>query len=743
MNRLPTEYRIGQVLTARVEQVLPFGAFVRLRDGAPAYIRRRELTRSGNVDPREVLSVGQEVQAAVVALPEPGRNLELSVRRMEPDPWETFARQCQLRDTVRGTVKGLTAAGVFVELAPGVDGLIPPEELAPWPVQEPDKLLWTGDEVEAMVTHLDREKKQLRLSIRRQMAHQVRTQQILSYLRADQETLAEPPPAVEDTGTEKDRWPDLEGLGPVLVVDGHPIVREQLVIWLKQHGCEAESVALAAEGWARLQQGTYRLALVDLDGQDTLEAIRALRESGVQVPIFGLGIPEWIAEQGRELESLGVVDLFFKPLNLDEILESLVRLARGELVGPVRAPLPERKQQIRRSFQQFTQTMRSSIPLEERLEAGLAELTRLTRAELSVLFHRDPSSHQVRIMALAGQLPVNHAAEYALATSPVKDLILEGGHLFRSRLSDRDRRRFQKLLEVVEFHSCIGVPIPVGGRVEHALFLFHREANALSGLDLRHAYAMAALLGAALESKGLEERLLAASPLLLSGNLAAGFGHDVYNKMSALELQVRNLHAMSRTSAYDQLGEAIDQLLQNTLDLRQTVEAFRDVIRTEEWVAFDVNSLLQRAAALLRTVAARHRVTIKLELAPDLPPVLGSPVRLEQVFLNTMLNALQQMDLKLERWPAGVAELQISTGLEAGADRPLWVRFRDTGPGIHRRWWEEIFALGFSTRPGGTGLGLFIVRCLVESMGGAIYVEASPIPIGTTFRVELPIAQPA
>ncbi|MGQ9598884.1 MAG: S1 RNA-binding domain-containing protein [Anaerolineae bacterium] len=746
MDRLPKEYRIGQMVTGRVEQVFPFGVFVRLQDGTPAYIRRRELTRAGNVDPREALSVNQEVQAAVVALPEPGRNLELSVRQIEPDPWEIVSRQFKVRDAIRGTVKGLTAGGVFVEVMPGVDGLIPLEELAPWPVKDPDQLLWIGDQVEATITHLDREKKQLRLSIRKQMAHQARALQIVNYLRAE-ETGRDAWPEIDEPETRDAPWFDLHGVGRVLVIDDHPAVREQLVIWLRQHGCPAEGVASADEGWTRLREENYRLVLVDLDRQDRPKAIRALRESGLETPILGMGVPEWIAEQSRELEAVGILDVFLKPLNLDEILDTLVRVARGESVGPYRASPLSQSGKTAPSFQQFAQMMRQSSPLEERLEAGLAELIRLTHAELAVLFHWDPISRQMRIMALAGELPIDHSAEYTLAASPVKDLILEGERVFKPRLSEHDKRRFQKLLDMVAFQSCIGVPVSVGGWVEHALFLFHREPNALTGLHLRHAYAMAALLGAALESKAVEERLRAESAFLLSGKLAAGFGHDVFNKMSALELQARNLCALYETStrspdplAYEQLGETIDQLMRNTLDLKQTVEAFRDLIRAEEWGAFDLNSLLQQAVALLRTMAHRHQVSIRLDLAPDLPPVVGSPVRLEQVFLNIMLNALQQMSRKLEQWPAGVAVLRIRTGLEAEADRPLWVRFSDTGPGIHRRLWEEIFALGYSTRPGGTGLGLFIVRCLVESMGGTICVEESPVPLGTTFRVELPIA---
>jgi len=65
-------------------------------------------------------------------------------------------------------------------------------------------------------------------------------------------------------------------------------------------------------------------------------------------------------------------------------------------------------------------------------------------------------------------------------------------------------------------------------------------------------------------------------------------------------------------------------------------------------------------------------------------------------------------------------------------------RFKDNGLGIHRQLWERIYDLGFSTKEGGTGLGLYIAKGLVESLGGHIKVEESYILVGSTFLVELP-----
>ena len=99
-----------------------------------------------------------------------------------------------------------------------------------------------------------------------------------------------------------------------------------------------------------------------------------------------------------------------------------------------------------------------------------------------------------------------------------------------------------------------------------------------------------------------------------------------------------------------------------------------------------------------------------------------------------MLNGIQHMEIK--RY--GQRMLTISTAY-CTTMAVAWVQARvsDTGPGIHRQQWDRVFDLGFTTRPEGSGLGLFIARSLITSMGGQISIENSTIPIGTTFLVEL------
>jgi signal transduction histidine kinase/DNA-binding response OmpR family regulator/predicted RNA-binding protein with RPS1 domain len=757
-------YIVGQRVVGKVEQILPFGIFVRLEDGTRAYIRRRELSWARDVEPSKLVSLGQELAAVVI---DPGgvdRSVELSHKVTLPDPWGEFTRRFQERSVVTATVKNLIPSGAFVQIVPGVDGFIPLAELAPWTVEGPEEVVWVGDDVEAVITRLDPTRRKVWLSIRQRLEQLSLVDSFMERLRqkAKAEGQAEPSPEeVESTPEERSLAGEelqpckMAQLGQILVVDDHDEVRLPLVEWLCRQGCPAEGAKTAVEAIKKFQQQPYGLVLVDLvlPEVDGLALIRQLRANRYTPSVAVMSIPEWIRERFGEIQKLGVVGVFVKPLDLEEVQWFLIRLARGETLMPLgESPIAVATSSEHRPFQKLGGVMRSGQLLAERLRSGLEHLLELTQAEVAIVFHLNPISQEVSIVAQAGQAVLNLAAIYSLVDSPVKDVIREGGLVWENHVSGRVGGRFSKLLNLLPFESCIGVPIQAGGEIHHALFLFHHKPKAFSRYRVRDAQAMATLFSVALESQALEQHIRAVSPFLLSGHLAAGFSHEVYNKMSGLEIQLRNLRTdyerlggqealqPVESSDFAEVGRAVNRLLDVALDLKRTVGLFQELIRAEPEEEVAVNEVVRHAELLLRPIARRHKVRVEMELTSDLPAITGSVVRLQQVFSNVMLNAVQHTARKMEWLPNGRGTLQVMTAWEPEEDRPIRVRFTDNGSGIHRQLWENIFALGFSTRPGGTGLGLFIARSLVESMGGRILVEQSVIPMETTFLVELPAA---
>lgn len=256
-------YARGQRVAATVERILPFGVFVRLPDGTPGYIRRRELSLSGDLEPSRVVGEGQRLQAVVTTLAGPGSLMELSVRDALPDPWQEFARQHHEGDVVVGTVKRLLPDRAFVEILAGVDGVIPLPELASWPIERPEEVVWAGDRVEAVISQLDAPAKRLRLSIRERLLQLSRAEAIVGQLQRQVAPLAPQEAGPRERPAEA---PELAGFpGPILVVEDHDAVREPLVEWLRDQGCAAEGAQTADEALDRVRAQSFGLIVVDLD----------------------------------------------------------------------------------------------------------------------------------------------------------------------------------------------------------------------------------------------------------------------------------------------------------------------------------------------------------------------------------------------------------------------------------------------------------------------------------------------
>ena len=189
-------HKVGQVVQATVERILPFGIFVRLKDASLAYIRRRELSLTGDIAPNQVVHEREEIQAKIIALAYDNRCMELSIRQFLPDPWDAFLTEAHVGHIVNATVKHIAPDRIFVQIYPGVDGFILLQDLAPWKMERPDESFWVGDRVQALITHLDASKKRVRLSIRQRIEQLERVEAVMTHI--DQQTEPPPTPSEED-----------------------------------------------------------------------------------------------------------------------------------------------------------------------------------------------------------------------------------------------------------------------------------------------------------------------------------------------------------------------------------------------------------------------------------------------------------------------------------------------------------------------------------------------------------------
>jgi small subunit ribosomal protein S1 len=156
----------GQVVEGTVLDVTDFGAFVNLGP-VDGLVHRSEITWGRFNHPREVLHKGQKVRAQVVSVDPEKERVNLSIKALIPDPWSTVAEKYPVGTRVRGKVVGLTPFGAFVEVEPGLEGLIHISELS-WTKRpkHPSEVVKEGDEVEAVVLRLDPAERRLSLGLK-------------------------------------------------------------------------------------------------------------------------------------------------------------------------------------------------------------------------------------------------------------------------------------------------------------------------------------------------------------------------------------------------------------------------------------------------------------------------------------------------------------------------------------------------------------------------------------------------
>ena len=142
----------------------------------------------------------------------------------------------------------------------------------------------------------------------------------------------------------------------------------------------------------------------------------------------------------------------------------------------------------------------------------------------------------------------------------------------------------------------------------------------------------------------------------------------------------------------------------------------------------DVNEVIEEMIMLLRGEATRYEISIRTDLAADLPPVLGDRVQLQQVMMNLMINGIDAV-----KAVDGPRELAITS--QRAANEQLLVTVNDNGIGLPPHT-DQIFDAFFTTKPHGTGLGLRICRSIVESHGGRLWAANNP-PRGASFYVAL------
>jgi signal transduction histidine kinase/predicted RNA-binding protein with RPS1 domain len=756
-----TDYPINSQVSVHITRFIPSGLLGQVEDGPRAIIRNRELAWGEPLPPKDY--VGQTREAVVIGFNPAYRELELSLRLVDRDPWKEVASKYVPGSEVQGRVVGLTENGTFVELEPGVEGFLPVNELALDPKERIQDWLWIHDHVKALITRVNPHRRRLSLGLKDLLTRRdvrIRRQLWASHeeTSSSRTTLAEFLPT--ETRLQLLRLDSAEeplAPGPrlqVLIIEDDEAYGAGLGSLLQRNGCE---VTLAEDGMTGLahactQSNPFDLILLDwnLPGLKGHEVVQQFQQESCPSRLVMVLEPAPLREHPEIWEVLrdSGVDVFSK-VDVEGLKVGLISILRE-----LRQDRSRSEELRRRHFPEIIvsspRQQGSSLATEasllllnqgEGLQAILTQVCQGTQATSVMLMCLDPGRRRLVMEACVGKPFPLEQAPPDLIHSPLNNVLQKGEEVWEKITTKSSR--FKRLLDLLPFQGFLGIPLPSVESSRYGLILL-KERGSFGHRHYQEARLAAYLIAGVLQERRLTKTLQPWQAQNLVAQLWSSIVHEVNNKLGGIQLLADDLRErLGELARWPEKAEdatflrEIEQAVERIADAQKQASELRDrylgLIATDEPQLVDLKVLIEEMIFALRGEAQQHNVSLVSELPSVLPPVRAQPSQLRQIFMNLMLNAIQQMAF-LQRY----GNLMIEVSHLPKAPLPLQVRFIDEGPGIHTQLCEHIFDFGFTTRKGGAGLGLTISRQAAASLGGKLQVEKSYMLWGTTFLLELP-----
>lgn len=233
-----------------------------------------------------------------------------------------------------------------------------------------------------------------------------------------------------------------------------------------------------------------------------------------------------------------------------------------------------------------------------------------------------------------------------------------------------------------------------------------------------------------------EAELAHATRLAMLGEMAAGIAHEVNQPLAAIVNYANG--STRRLNSGDSkdlriIGEALSRIANEAMRASEIVRRLKTLARKEaaQRERLGLDELARRTLRLMETEAREKQVTLLLDLAEEIPPVMIDPIQIEQILLNLVRNACDAMQEQEE-------DRRVTLRTFREGDETVAISVSDTGPGLSGPLLTRVFDAFFTTKRTGLGMGLSISRSIAEAHHGRLRAEPH-LPHGTTFTLTLPI----
>jgi signal transduction histidine kinase/DNA-binding response OmpR family regulator len=562
------------------------------------------------------------------------------------------------------------------------------------------------------------------------------------------------------------------GIGPVLLVEDDARCRESLKALLRQRGFAVNAVGSAADalavvgagmeggGVGSTSHGLLGLLVVDVNlgpiakHHDGLELAQRLRETA-KCPVLLITGEDATAAKRRQWGALEVNACLLKPFAAEEFLGALDEALSQEaapwpqLLGGGEGPEPADEPGTHPAPPQALTPQAALARLSLRRAGTAIHVFRLHQRSLKARSIVDVNGDRLQWVALRGKI----------AKSPIRDVALDDVVVLDTDCATRARHYWTQ--RMMPYSSFCGVPVRVPGPYKYALVCFHAEASAFDQAYLAAAQLCAEELGRVLEGSQLTSTRAHETLLVATGLTLESIAHELRTDLVTLAADVgrlkQRLSIASDTPSAESadvadIASGIDVVVRSAQSKVSALTGVRGGARI-----IDVQECARLATRRCMDVVYRTLPRHAPQIHIDMPGVAqyepwhvrGTLAGLTIVLFNVLLNAAQQLELMIGAGMARAGRIWTTYEVRECADghRRGLIRIHDSGPGIHADDWDRVFEPGYSTKPGGTGLGLYICKFLLRQVRGSgrgaeVRLTRSVVWGGSTFTVALPLETP-
>lgn len=521
----------------------------------------------------------------------------------------------------------------------------------------------------------------------------------------------------------------------ILVVDDEPGIALLCKRILVRAGYEVTSETDPRVAIERLQEIHFDLLLVDIrmpevDGFDVISRAKIVQPDIAVLVMTGFGTVETAIRALRQ----GVDGLLLKPF---EKSQELLQAVRQALSDNQRKRDTARLSALRPLFN-VTETLFAETDRNRLLDLIVTAIC--DHLHCSNVAYYEVNDENVTIIAQRGKVLQVDSSNFA--EQLVRRVDVDGDPIVINATGPGEADA-QSLLSTLGLGAAI--LIPVARSDLHSVFFAARDASAAErpfrGADLEMFFVLARQAVVAMENARLyadlrdyirrvedsQQAMLRAEKMAAAGRLTASIAHEVNNPLQSVQ---NCLHLAGREDLPPEKRREYFELARNELErLMKTMQRMLDFYRpgATRVERVDVLDLLKHVLSLTSQQLGQRQIQVITDLPDSLPAIYAVSSQIQQIFFNLILNSFDAM-------PAG-GNLTISA---RGSNQGVEMTFQDNGPGIPEDRRNNIFEPFFSTKEGGTGLGLTVSYNIVTAHGGTLEL-ANQNGSGACFRLFLPM----